>query len=91
MEQRHTWEAYSHLAGQEIIRLLRKQNIHDRVHKNQLLVRNLSQMNSIHNFPPCIFNILQVPNLMTIFHWFGPTRESVQVWNIYQTDFCGEE
>jgi hypothetical protein len=51
MEQ-SPWEAHRHSASQEILRLLRKPKVHDRVHKSQPQVPVLSQMHPIHILPP---------------------------------------
>jgi hypothetical protein len=53
MEQSPSWEADSHSAGPEIPCLLWNPRVHYRVHKNPPLVPILSQMNSVHTFPPC--------------------------------------
>jgi hypothetical protein len=52
-EQSPSWEANSHSASQEIIRILRKPLVHYCVLKSPPLVPNLSQMNPVHTFPPC--------------------------------------
>jgi hypothetical protein len=61
------------------------------VHKNQLPVHIPSQMSLVHNLPPYMLNVLHVPDVMTIFRWFSPITESVQIRNFYEDDFYGEE
>jgi len=52
MNQCPSWEANSHLASQEIPRLLWNPKIHYRVHEGQPLVPTLSQVNPVHIFLP---------------------------------------
>jgi len=52
MEQSPSWEANSHLTGQEIPRFLYDPKVHYRVHKSPPLVYVLSQMHPVHTFPP---------------------------------------
>jgi len=47
-----SWEANSHSASREIPRASSTPKIHDLVHKSQLLVPLLSQMDSVCTFPP---------------------------------------
>jgi hypothetical protein len=66
------YEANSHLASQEISLLLRNPNIHYRVHKRPQLVRMLSQMNLVHNFPHCfpkINFIIVLPSIPRSSEW----------------------
>jgi hypothetical protein len=51
MEQSLSSEANSHLANQEIHRLLWNPEVRYRVHKSLLLVPILSQINPLHTFP----------------------------------------
>jgi hypothetical protein len=53
MEQ-SPWEADSHLASQEITRLLWNTKVHYRVYKNRPLVSILSQMNPVLTLSPCL-------------------------------------
>jgi len=52
MEKSPSREANSHSDSQEIPYLLRKSEVHFRVHKTPLLVPILSQMKPVHNFTP---------------------------------------
>jgi hypothetical protein len=56
-EQSCFWEANSHSASQEILRLLWNPKNHYRVHKSPPLVRILSHMHSVHTFPSYFSNI----------------------------------
>jgi hypothetical protein len=51
-EQSPSWQANSHSSRQEIHRLLWNQKVHYRLHKSPPLVTILSQMSTIHTFPP---------------------------------------
>jgi hypothetical protein len=48
MQQSPPWEANSHSAGQEILRLLWNPTVHNHVRKNPTMVPIPSQMNPIH-------------------------------------------
>jgi hypothetical protein len=52
MEQNASWPNY-HSASQEIPLLSWKPNVHYRVHNSPPMVPILSQINPVHNFPPC--------------------------------------
>jgi len=51
-EQNLSWKPNSHSASQEIPRLFWKLKVHYRVHNRSPLTPILSQMHSVHNFPP---------------------------------------
>jgi len=50
-------DANSHSATQEIPRLLRNPKVHYRVHKTPPLVPTLSQIYTVHTFPPSLLKI----------------------------------
>jgi hypothetical protein len=52
MEYSPSWESNSCPASQEIPRLLWNRNVHYRIYKSLRLVSILSQVNSVHTFPP---------------------------------------
>jgi len=52
MEQNPSWEAESHSANREILRLIWNPEVHYRVHKIPPLVPMLNQMSPVHIFPP---------------------------------------
>jgi hypothetical protein len=76
MELSPSWERNNHLANHKISCILRNQKIHYRFHKSL----SLSQMNSIHIFPPhfpkIVFNI--VPSTPRSSKWYFPFRLSDQ-------------
>jgi hypothetical protein len=82
MEHSLSWEANSHSVGQGIPSLLWNSKVNYRVHKSPLLVPVLSQMNPVHNLPPCFpkthYNIL--PSTSRSSEWSLPFRFSN--WNI---------
>jgi len=53
MEQGPSQEANSHSANQEIPHILWNLKVNYCVHKSLTLVSILSQINTVHNFPPC--------------------------------------
>jgi len=60
MKHSLSWEANSHSSSQEITHLLCNPKIQYRVHKISPLVPILSQMNSIHTFPPYFSKIILI-------------------------------
>jgi len=56
-EQSPSWEGNSHWASQEIPRLLCNPRVQYRVHSSPPLVPILSQMHSVHTFPPYFLKI----------------------------------
>jgi hypothetical protein len=57
MKQSASWEADSHSDSQGIPCLLLSPKAHYRVHKSPPQVSVLGQMNSVHTFPFCFFNL----------------------------------
>jgi hypothetical protein len=80
MEQ-SPWEANSHSASQEILRLLWNRNVHYSVHKSPPLFPNLSQMSPVHTFPLCfpkIHSNITLPSTTGSFKLYPPFRFSDQ-------------
>jgi hypothetical protein len=73
MKLRTSWEANSNSAGQEIPQLLWDPKAHHCVHKSPPLDPTLSQMNSVHTFPPYfpeIHSNIILPSMSRFSKWF---------------------
>jgi len=57
MERRHSWEANSHAASQDIPLLSWSPKVYYSVHSSPLLIPILRQMNPVHIFTLCFFNM----------------------------------
>jgi hypothetical protein len=65
--QRPSWEVNSSVPIQEIPSILQNPKIHHHVHNNPSLVPTLSQINSIHTLPSCVFKVQFSINLPPTF------------------------
>jgi len=85
MVENPPWEANSHSASQEILRLFFSPKFHFPVYKSPPLVPILSQMHLLHTFPPyfpkihfnIIFHLRQYPSSGSSFQVFLP-KYSIQ-------------
>jgi hypothetical protein len=83
MKQSPSWEANSHSAIQEILCLLWGPNFHYRVHQSPPLVSILSQLHSIHTFPPYLPKIH--PNIIL---QSTPRFSALSSLQIFRPKFC---
>jgi hypothetical protein len=70
-EQSPSWEADSHLAGQEIPRILWNPMVHYRVHKSPPLVPIRSHMNPVHTIIPYSFKVYYNTIIISSHLWLG--------------------
>jgi len=76
MEQSPSWEADSHAASQEMLRLLWNPKAHYRAHKSPPLVSILSRIRPVHHYPPYVLEIrsnIILPSTPSSSGWFLPS------------------